>query len=392
MTWWYGDEGGPLALGRSDRLVAASLDVLRAGQARGGAFVACPTFATYGYAWLRDGSFCAYALDRHGERDAAAAFHAFVARALLARPGRVEDAIAAARAHPARRDGRYADAAEPTRDEHGHHVLSHRTPEMSRLLPTRFTLDGDEEGDADQAWPNFQLDGYGTWLWALADHVDRGGVLTADLAAAAGLVVSYLGAAGELPCYDCWEEYGESRHTATRAAVNAGLHAGHRLLGGDAPSTLELTTVDGTFVKFDGSTAVDGSLLWLAVPFGQVAPEHPAMRATASRIERELVGPGGGVRRYVGDTFYGGGEWVILSAWLGWYRAAVGNLAGAGDSLAWVEAAATADGLLPEQLTDTPQDPAMVRPWVERWGPVATPLLWSHAMHLVLVDVVHNGA
>jgi hypothetical protein len=24
-----------------------------------------------------------------------------------------------------------------------------------------------------------------------------------------------------------------------------------------------------------------------------------------------------------------------------------------------------------------------VEPWLERWGPVATPLLWSHAMFLI---------
>jgi hypothetical protein len=25
----------------------------------------------------------------------------------------------------------------------------------------------------------------------------------------------------------------------------------------------------------------------------------------------------------------------------------------------------------------------MTAPWLERWGPVATPLLWSHAMYLI---------
>jgi hypothetical protein len=26
----------------------------------------------------------------------------------------------------------------------------------------------------------------------------------------------------------------------------------------------------------------------------------------------------------------------------------------------------------------------MVEPWVARWGTVATPLLWSHAMYLIV--------
>ena len=35
-----------------------------------------------------------------------------------------------------------------------------------QYLPTRYTLDGELEPEVDD-WPNFQLDGYGTWLWAL---------------------------------------------------------------------------------------------------------------------------------------------------------------------------------------------------------------------------------
>jgi hypothetical protein len=27
----------------------------------------------------------------------------------------------------------------------------------------------------DSAWGNFQIDGYGTWLWALAEHVKLSG-------------------------------------------------------------------------------------------------------------------------------------------------------------------------------------------------------------------------
>jgi GH15 family glucan-1,4-alpha-glucosidase len=101
------------------------------------------------------------------------------------------------------------------------------------------------------------------------------------------------------------------------------------------------------------------------------------------RVSDELVGPTGGVRRYLGDTFYGGGEWIVLTAWLAWYRAATGQRDQAARGLAWIQASATPD-LLPEQRTEAAQYPEMVTPWVERWGPVATPLLWSHAMYLVL--------
>ena len=41
-----------------------------------------------------------------------------------------------------------------------------------------------------------------------------------------------------------------------------------------------------------------------------------------------------------------------------------------------------------EQITDEPQDPASVAPWVERWGAVANPLLWSHAKYLLMESEV----
>jgi len=48
-----------------------------------------------------------------------------------------------------------------------------------------------------------------------------------------------------------------------------------------------------------------------------------------------------------------------------------------------VRAQARDNGDLPEQVTGASQFAAEVEPWLERWGPVATPLLWSHAMFLI---------
>ena len=36
------------------------------------------------------------------------------------------------------------------------------------MPPARFALDGSTVADD---WPNFQIDGYGTWLWALGQHL-----------------------------------------------------------------------------------------------------------------------------------------------------------------------------------------------------------------------------
>jgi GH15 family glucan-1,4-alpha-glucosidase len=148
-------------------------------------------------------------------------------------------------------------------------------------------------------------------------------------------------------------------------------------------------TVAGAFVRFPGDTRVDGSLLWLAVPFGLVDVDHPTYANTVTRIRQELVVPGGGVRRYLGDTFYGGSEWILLAASYGWVCLARGNRDTARRMLAWIEAAATADGFLPEQVQGHVQSPYMLDHW-RKWSATATPLLWSHAMHVILTQELNN--
>jgi GH15 family glucan-1,4-alpha-glucosidase len=362
--------------------VATSIGVLRAGQHPSGGYVACPTYPTYHYAWLRDGAFCAYALGLHGVHGSAAAFHEFVTHTLLRYQGLIE--------------------AVTTPGADG-------TP-VAQMPPARFTLTGHLEpgqsqgsgqpvdpaspADSSQApWPNFQLDGYGIWVWALEQHVRNGYPLTTEQRQAVALVSRYLQVAGAWHCYDCWEEYPKWRHTSTLGAVIAGLAAAAELIGDAAADThaqdlrellLDEHVQAGTLVKHTGTDGVDASLLWLATPFAVISADDPIMRRTVTRIVDELTGPSGGLRRYLGDTFYGGGEWVLLTAWLGTHMAAIGDLAGARQRLDWVESVFTAEGHLPEQITEHPQAPDMVAPWVRRWGPVATPLLWSHAMHLVL--------
>jgi isomaltose glucohydrolase len=267
------------------------------------------------------------------------------------------------------------------------------------LLPTRYTLDGAEEPAEDDAWPNFQLDGYGTWLWALDRHCD--GSLPSALEPAVALAARYLAATWRLPCYDCWEEFGDGEHGSTLASVAAGLEAAGRLLG-DAELADEAGAVrgrlfgaltrDGVLRKGREDDRVDASLLWAIVPFGLLEVDDPRALATAEAVSLDLVGPTGGVRRYLGDTFYGGGEWTLLTAWLGWQRVLAGDRDGYQECRRWIAAAAVQPGNeLPEQVTVAPQDASMVEPWVERWGPVATPLLWSHAMW-ILMTLAAEGA
>jgi GH15 family glucan-1,4-alpha-glucosidase len=276
---------------------------------------------------------------------------------------------------------------------------AHTTP-SDGMLPTRFELDGAVES-GEEKWPNFQLDGYGTWLWAFSKHVARRG--TGPDAAerrSIRLVADYLVASGDRACYDCWEESEDRRHAATVAASIAGLRAAAALLADDRYRTAaeDLHSVllrdfvrDGSFVKHDDTDAVDASLLWIAVPFRVVDVEDAVFARTAERIETELLSPGGGVVRYLGDTYYGGGEWVLLTAWSGWVHLAAGRKDTAYERLRWVERQATEGLHLPEQVIDHPQDPTRVGEWIERWGPVARPLLWSHAMYLTLVHEIGSA-
>jgi GH15 family glucan-1,4-alpha-glucosidase len=345
--------------------VEASVELIARHQHPGGAYPASPRYPVYGYSWLRDGSFIAEAMSRAGRPDSADAFHGWCARVIDARGGHVAELVAAA----AR-----AEEIDP-----------------SRMLPTRYTLDG---GDGDEPWWDYQLDGYGTWLWALVEHARRHDRDLASYRTAVGITVDYLTTFGADACYDWWEEYAEHRHVSTLGSVAAGLAAALSadLLDGDREKAAgEMLarlrehlagpgTVDGSLVKWLGSTAVDGSLLACLTPFGLVTAE--VAEKTYQRVRTELLR--NGVYRYLGDTFYGGGEWLILTAWLGWYEVRTGRTDLARQRLEWIAAQATGEGWLPEQVSGDTQDPSFIAEWTQRWGPVATPLLWSHAMFVIL--------
>ncbi len=132
------EDGRPAIEGDLARLVAPSVAKMLSNQSPRGAFIASPDFAEYRYCWLRDGSFTAYALDCAGEHESSRAFHEWSAAAI--------EGIAPVIAHALDRRA----AGEPI--------------DPARMPPARFDLSGRPVGDD---WPNFQVDGYGTWLWSL---------------------------------------------------------------------------------------------------------------------------------------------------------------------------------------------------------------------------------
>jgi isomaltose glucohydrolase len=217
------------------------------------------------------------------------------------------------------------------------------------LLRARYTLDGDV--DPDPTWAVNQIDGFGTWVWALAEHARRHGRDLAPFRHGAELSLDYVAARWRHPCHDWWEER-EGVHAATLACIAAGL--------GDA---LDRSLAD---------ERLDASLLVLPFLGFEAVDVSP------------LVSPGGGVHRHPDDVYYGGGEWLLLTALLGWAELLVGRPEAARERLDWIAARATPEGWLPEQTHEHLLAPDALAFWMAKWGPSACPLLWSHAMFLTL--------
>ncbi|GGR20334.1 glycoside hydrolase family 15 protein [Deinococcus ruber] len=330
-------------------------------QAASGAFPACPTFSQYPYAWLRDSTFIAYALDRAGEYQGAARYYRWVSGVVAELAGQVDRLIMA------RHQGEFIPEAQ--------------------FLPTRFSLTG---GTLQDNWPNFQLDGYGQWLWGLGEHLTLSGTraLPDDYRQGVEVTLRYLQQFWLEPCFDCWEEFPYRWHTSTLASIFAGVQAmvpyfpEYEPLGEQIRTFIQSHAVtEGRLSKFIGYPVADASLLWAAVPFGVFSVEDPVFQATLAHIERELLRDG--VHRYIHDTYYGGGSWVLLTAWLGWVYVRLGRREDALRLLEWVRAQDNGNGL-PEQTQRSLLSPAYLASWTERWGPPAAPLLWSQAMQIVL--------
>ncbi|MDO8150951.1 glycoside hydrolase family 15 protein [Isoptericola sp. b408] len=356
-----------------DALLTRSREVIATQQADNGAYPASPTFSAYrGYCWLRDGSFIAEGMSAAGAPESAGRFFDWCSTVVLRHADTI-DAIV-----------RAAAAGAPLPDD--------------RMLPARFTMDGDLGHDQ---WWDFQLDGYGTWLWAMTEHASRHGLDRDRWRTAAGLTVDYLVSSWDRPCYDWWEEHDEHVHVSTLGCVAAGLRAAvdHGVVDGErAERALAVVarildvletrgTVDGHLTKWLGTREPDGSLSALVAPLGLIDPAGELAGRTLDVVERELS-TDGGVYRFRADTFYGGGRWPLLTCFYGLARAARGERDKARAALDWAASTATDDLLLPEQVDGALLDPSTRQEWVDRWGTVATPLLWSHAMLLRLAAAI----
>lgn len=360
-------ESSALTLPELAALADSSLDTIVSLQDPSGAYPASPTFSAYrGYSWFRDGAFIADGVSAWGGVDSANRFHAWCSRILVSRReqiGRIVESAA---------------AGTPVPD--------------AEMLPTRFTFAGGEGADE---WWDFQLDGYGTWLWAVVEHGNRHAVELAPWQDAIDLAVDYLVSSWRRPCFDWWEERAEEVHVSTLGCIAAGLAAVGPTLAGERALAARLAVQEiralirqdglsnGHLSKWIGSPEVDASLLSVIRPLGVFPADGSIGTETIAAIDSQL-NVDGGVHRYLADTFFGGGQWPLLSCFLGLALLGAGDRDRALDQLRWAASTATPDGDLPEQVDRHLLAPHMRQEWVDRWGTVATPLLWSHGMFLRL--------
>jgi isomaltose glucohydrolase len=205
----------------------------------------------------------------------------------------------------------------------------------------RYTLEWERDASS---WPHRQIDGWGLFLGTIR----RRGAARWDDAAAH--VARWLGEVWAEPSVDWWEER-PGLHAATLWCVGNGLQS----------DEIRREALERARDR------LDASLLFIGTP------------DLVAWVEESLVSPGGGVWRHLDDEYYGGGEWLLLTALLG-----LAKPERADQCLGWIEAHALPNGELPEQSQDHLLRPERYAPWVERWGEPACPLLWSHAMYLRL--------
>ncbi|HJV46146.1 MAG TPA: glycoside hydrolase family 15 protein [Bacillota bacterium] len=347
--------------------IEQSKHVILQNQAPNGALIASPSFPHYHYSWLRDGTFIAYGLDCIGV-EGATHFYRWANETIE----------------------RYRDKALQAIQ----HAKEGRLIPREFLLHTRYTIEGAEvEGE----WGTFQLDGYGTLLWGMVQHTEiwENHCLLIEFESTIQMITEYLLLLWKGSCFDCWEEYGDYTHPATIAAIYGGIHAVLPILNKrlqlKAKQQLEemknfLLQQVGTlnhFPKSVGIPEIDASLIWLHTPYQVFDSHHSVMKETIRKIETKLL-VNGGVHRYPQDTYYGGGQWVLLSGFLGWYYLEIGEIEKAKSLLEWIEQQFDELGYLPEQVQHNLLSSDYYSNWLQRWGQPAKPLLWSHAMYLIL--------
>ena len=137
-------------------------------------------------------------------------------------------------------------------------------------------------------------------------------------------------------------------------------------------------TPDGVFARGNKNGKTDNRLeianLALASGGFAILPDSdPRIAKLGDLVASRLGTPGGAVRRYEGDKYYGGQPWPVASAWLSLHRLARGDRAAAEQLFRVMtdEAHATDTLMLGEQFDES------AHAWLS-----AVPLVWSEAAYI----------
>lgn len=349
-----------------------SLRIIRDNQSLTGGYLASPNFAVYNYSWFRDGAFISHAMSISGDMESALAFHHWAAENINKRRMKVFDLI---------ERGIKGQSIDP--EEHLH---------------CRYSTDGDE---SHEEWTNFQLDGFGTWLWALNEFRKKGSTLDPKFLSAAEILIPYLNTFWRSHSFDWWEESFGQVHISTLGCIASGLEAVSQWqdLNNELRTlartcaveiekfVLEHGVTNGHLTKWIGSSEVDGSLAALVAPLNWVKDSQIAQN-TLDEISRQLGEFG--THRHLNDVYFGGGPWPLLSAFLALAKSSLGDNQSAQKVLKWIASTANEQYELPEQLATDLLHPETREEWIAKWGASALPLLWTHAMFLILKKEVER--
>lgn len=196
---------------------------------------------------------------------------------------------------------------------------------------------------------------------------------------------------------DLWELETGGSWTYANASAIAGLEAAAkigRLVGGSASADADrydaragriraalgqrLVTAQGYFARGFKNGRVDdrleiGNLALGMGGFDLLPDTDPRLAKLGDLIAQRLGTPGGAIRRYEGDRYYGGQPWPVASVWLSLHRLARGDRQGA-EALFRVmtdQAKATDTLMLGEQFDESK------KAWLS-----AIPLVWSEAAYV----------
>lgn len=350
-----------------NKLREASINLILANQADSGGYVASPNFRVYRYSWYRDGAFIAHAIAKVGHNESAMRFHNWAAENIIIRADQISGLI------QKRNDG-----IEIHSEEHLH---------------CRYTLDNKE---SQEEWTNYQLDGFGTWIWSVDEFFKMGNPRENKYIQATELLIPYLSTFWRDGQFDWWEESFGHQHVSTIGSIAAGLQRcstwpeisvelrdlAFKTAKEIREFVLSKGVHNGHLTKWLGTNEVDGSLAALISPLGFIEADSPIAKATIDQI-RENLGLLG-THRHLKDVYFGGGEWLILSSFLALSLLENGDMKSAQEVLLWIESQSDENNELPEQVDENLLFPEAKDDWVAKWGESAKPLLWSHAMYLLL--------